>query len=113
MAKIKIGIIGGTGLDGNIDILKNPGKVDVPTTPFGDPHDKQLTIGQIHGVDVVIMARHGKKHDVAPSDVNFRANLWTLKSLGCTHVLATTACGSLRESVEPESFAIIDQYIDR
>lgn len=113
MGKIKIGIIGGTGLDGNVDILKNSGKVDVQKSPFGEPQDKQLTSGTIHGVDVLIMARHGKKHDTSPSNVNFRANLWTLKNLGCTHVIATTACGSLKMDVEPESLAIIDQYIDR
>lgn len=111
--KIKVAVIGGTGLDSNVDILKNSKKIELPSTPFGDPSDKTATTGQIHGVDIVIMGRHGKKHDTNPSNVNYRANIWTLKQLGCTHVLATTACGSLKLEVKPESFAILDQYIDR
>ncbi|XP_074595241.1 S-methyl-5'-thioadenosine phosphorylase-like [Brevipalpus obovatus] len=113
MGKIKIGIIGGTGLDANVDIIKEPDKIDVPATPYGNPSDSQVTVGKIHGIDIVIMSRHGKNHDVNPSKVNYRANIWTFKQLGCTHVLATTACGSLQQHVKPLSFAIPDQYIDR
>ena len=69
--------------------------------------------GTIEGTPVVIMGRHGCKHDINPSDVNYRANLWTLKELGCTHLLVTTACGSLKLSISPGDFAVVDQYIDR
>lgn len=110
---IKIGIIGGTGLDQDTGILKDKKTIHVPTTKYGDPSDLSLTEGTMHGVPVVIMGRHGQKHNINPSDVNYRANLWTLKSLGCTHVIVTTACGSLKESIEPGHYAILDQYIDR
>ncbi|KAG9508985.1 Troponin I 4, partial [Fragariocoptes setiger] len=68
----------------------------------------------IEGVRVYILARHGKNHDCSPSHVNYRANLWTLvQQLNCTHILVTSACGSLQEHIEPGHVGILDQYIDR
>ncbi|CAG2172529.1 unnamed protein product, partial [Oppiella nova] len=90
--KLKIGIIGGTGLDRDSSIIKDLRLVSVDTTPYGSPSDDQVICGTIEGVDVMIMGRHGSKHDINPSDVNYRANLWTLRQLGATHVLVTTAC---------------------
>lgn len=110
---IKIGIIGGTGLDSDIDILERPKRIELPTTPYGDASDKKALVGEINGVDIAIVSRHGKDHSVNPSKVNYRANMWSLKELGCDLVLATTACGSLRKHMKPEDFAILDQYIDR
>lgn len=110
---LKVGIIGGTGLDRDSSIIKDLKLTSVSTTPYGDPSDSQVVCGRIEGTEVVIMGRHGSKHDINPSDVNYRANLWTLKQLGCTHVLVTTACGSLRMEVAPGDFAVLDQYIDR
>jgi 5'-methylthioadenosine phosphorylase len=107
---VKLGIIGGSGLD-DPDILAQAEEKAVDT-PFGDP-SSPVTCGKIEGVEVAILARHGKKHTIYPSAVNFRANIWALKSLGCTHVLAATACGSLREEIAPGHLVFLDQFIDR
>jgi len=106
---IKIGIIGGSGLD-NPDILKNPRFVEV-TTPYGAP-SSGLTCGSIEGVEVAILARHGKDHSIYPSAVNSRANITALKEYGCTHILAATAVGSLREEIEPGHLVFPSQFID-
>ena len=106
---LKIGIIGGSGLD-DPDILKEKKEVEVDT-PYGKP-SSPLTVGKIEGIDVVILARHGKKHSIYPTGVNFRANIHALKSQGVTHIIATTACGSLREEIKPNDFVFVDQFID-
>ena len=93
-----VGIIGASGLD-DPAILKEP-KEKTLTTPYGDP-SSPVTCGEINEVRVVILARHGKEHTIYPSAVNYRANIWALKGLGCTHILASSACGSLREAIEP------------
>lgn len=106
----KIGIIGGSGLE-DPKILK--GAKDIPAnTKFGNP-SSYLTVGKIREVDAVILSRHGKKHSIMPSSVNYRANIMALKEQGCTHIIATTACGSLREEIKPGHFVFCDQFIDR
>lgn len=105
----KIAIIGGTGLE-DPEILKDASKIKVKT-PFGDP-TSDLTLGKISGKDVVILSRHGKDHTITPSGVNNRANIHALKKQGCTHILATTACGSLRQEIGRGHFVILDQFID-
>lgn len=105
----KIGIIGGSGLD-NPGLLKNAKEVEAET-PFGKPSDKLIT-GLLNGKEVVILARHAKGHVIPPSAVPFRANIWALKEAGCTHILATTACGSLKENFKPGDLVFIDQFID-
>jgi 5'-methylthioadenosine phosphorylase len=109
--KIKIGIIGGSGLD-NPDILKNSKIKTAPQTPFGKPSD-DLTVGEIEGIECVLLARHGRKHNVMPGNVNYRANIWTLKEEGCTHIVAATATGSLQEHIKPGDVVILDNFIDR
>lgn len=112
--KVIVGIIGGTGLDQDSSLLKNKQLVDLQETPYGRASDSQAIAGEIEGVPVFIISRHGKEHDVSPSHVNYRANLWTLvKQLNCTHVLVTSACGSLKEEIKPGHVGILDQYIDR
>lgn len=106
---IKIGIIGGSGLE-DPRILKNAKDIPV-NTRFGNP-SSYLTTGKISDVDVVILSRHGKKHTIMPSNVNFRANIIALKEQGCTHIIATTACGSLREEIKPGHLVFCDQFID-
>ena len=106
---VKIGIIGGSGLD-NPDILKDSKDVKVDT-PYGSP-SSPLKIGKIENVDVILLARHGRDHTIPPSQVNFRANIWALKNSGVTHIIATTACGSLREEIRRGDFVILDQFID-
>ena len=106
---VKVGIIGGSGLD-DPDILKDAKEVSVDT-PYGAP-TSGLTCGVIEGVDAVIIARHGKDHSIFPSAVNFRANIQALKDQGCTHILAATAVGSLREEIAPGHLVFPGQFID-
>lgn len=108
--KVVIGIVGGSGLD-DPSLFKNRQEKFVDT-PFGKPSDA-LIIGEIEGVDCVLLARHGRKHDVMPTNINFRANIWALKDAGCTHVLVTTACGSLQEDIKPGQIVFLDQFVDR
>lgn len=105
----KIAIIGGSGLE-DPAILKNPEDITVET-PYGRPSSSFKT-GQIGGVDVAILSRHDRDHSIPPTQVNNRANLWAIKELGCTHILATTACGSLREEIKRGDLVILDQFID-
>ncbi|XP_066535453.1 S-methyl-5'-thioadenosine phosphorylase [Hoplias malabaricus] len=107
---VKIGIIGGSGLD-DPDILEDRTERFVDT-PFGKPSDA-LILGKIKDVDCVLLARHGRLHSLTPSSVNYRANIWALKDEGCSHLIVTTACGSLREDVHPGDIVLIDQFIDR
>ncbi len=109
MREIKIGIIGGSGMD-DPELMKNKKEKKVKT-PYGSP-SSDLTSGKIAGTDVVVLARHGKKHSIYPTGVNFRANIHALKKEGCTHILATTAVGSLREKIKPGDLVFVDQFID-
>ena len=104
-----IGIIGGSGLD-NPDILSNP-RDDRVSTPYGEP-SSPLKRGVIDGVQVILLARHGREHCLPPAQVNYRANISALKNAGCTHIIATTAVGSLREEIRRGDLVIIDQFID-
>ena len=105
----KIGIIGGSGLD-DPEILEQAEEITV-VTPYGDP-SSPLTSGTIDGAEVVILARHGRRHQLSPSQVNYRANIHALKEQQVSHILATTACGSLKEEIGRGNFVIIDQFID-
>jgi len=104
-----IGIIGGSGLD-DPDILSSSREVMVET-PYGPP-SSPLTCGTIEDVEVILLARHGKAHQLSPSQVNYQANIRALKDRGATHILATTACGSLRKKIGRGDFVIVDQFID-
>ncbi len=104
-----IGIIGGSGLD-DPDILENTHAVRA-RTPYGAP-SSDLTTGKIGKTSVVLLARHGKNHQYSPTQVNYRANIWALKEQGVTHIIATTACGSLREEIGRGDLVILDQFID-
>ncbi|XP_033870918.1 S-methyl-5'-thioadenosine phosphorylase [Acipenser ruthenus] len=110
ITQVKIGIIGGSGLN-DPDILEGRSERYVET-PYGKPSDA-LIVGKIKNVDCVLLARHGRQHTIMPTNVNHRANIWALKEEGCTHLVVTTACGSLREDIQPGDFVIIDQFIDR
>ncbi len=105
----KIAIIGGSGLE-DPAILKDPQDISVET-PYGDP-SSAFKYGKISGVDVVILSRHGRDHAIPPTQVNNRANIWAIKELGCTHIIVTTACGSLREEIDRGHMVILDQFID-
>lgn len=106
----KLGVIGGSGLY-QMEALTDVEEV-VVDTPFGPPSDALIT-GQLDGVEVVFLARHGRGHTLTPSEVPYRANLWALKSLGVDWVLSVSAVGSLREAIVPGHLVIVDQFIDR
>jgi len=105
----KIGIIGGSGLD-DPKILENAHDKAVKNK-FGQP-SSPLKCGKINGVEVVILARHGRDHSIMPTKVNFLANIFALKEEGCTHILAATAVGSLREEIKPGNLVFPSQFID-
>lgn len=105
----KIGIIGGSGLD-DPKIIQNPQEKKI-ITQYGEP-SSFLTFGKVKDIEIVILARHGKGHTIPPTQVNNRANIAALKQADCTHILATTACGSLRKDIGRGDFVILDQFID-
>ena len=105
----RVGIIGGSGLD-DPEILKRASD-EVVATPWGEP-SSPLRRGEIEGVECVLLARHGRRHTIPPTHVNNRANLHALVAAGCTHVLSTTAVGSLRLEIERGDLVILDQFID-
>jgi 5'-methylthioadenosine phosphorylase len=107
---MKIGVIGGTGLD-NPEILEDYKEINVAETPFGKPSSPIIT-GKIKGIEVFIISRHGRKHEFPPTQVNNRANIFALKDKGCKFIIATTACGSLREEIKRGDFVVLDQFID-
>lgn len=110
-SKLKIGIIGGSGLGDRLAGSQNVEKIYVDT-PFGPPSGPLLATNW-HGVDVVFLSRHGEGHTLPPSAVPYRANIFALKSVGVTRIIASGAVGSLREEIEPTHLVICDQVIDK
>jgi len=106
---MRIGIIGGSGLE-KANIFSNMEETDV-YTPYGIPSSriKKCTIGKD---EIYIISRHGFNHEITPTNVNNKANIYALKKLGCKYILATTAVGSLKESIIPGDFVIANQFID-
>lgn len=105
-----LGVIGGSGLY-DIDWLQRP-RWERVSSPFGEPSD-DLLFGELDGVEVVFLPRHGRGHRISPSEVNSRANIDALKRAGVTDLIAFSACGSLREDLPPGTFVFPDQFIDR
>jgi 5'-methylthioadenosine phosphorylase len=106
----KIAIIGGSGL------YTMPGLADAREvrmrTPFGEPSDAFM-IGTLEGQRVAFLARHARGHRISPSEINYRANIYALKTLGVEQILSVSAVGSLREELHPLEFLIVDQFFDR
>jgi 5'-methylthioadenosine phosphorylase len=111
MAKVKVGVIGGSGL-GDALCKREKGRTSRPETPFG-PTSSDVIETTWQGVDVAILHRHGHGHMIPPSRVPYRANVYALKALGCTHIIASGAVGSLREEIEPKHLVIPHQVIDK
>jgi 5'-methylthioadenosine phosphorylase len=110
LSKADIGIIGGSGLY-NMDGLTNVTEHRIET-PFGDPSEV-FVLGTLEGRSVAFLARHGKGHRILPSELNFKANIYAMKSLGVSSILSVSAVGSLKEEHKPTDFVIPDQFIDR
>ena len=110
MKKTRVGIIGGSGLYEmqSFEVIERV-KLD---TPFGDPSD-EFILGKFEGREVVFLSRHGRGHRFTPSEVNYRANIWGMKTLGVEQILSVSAVGSLKEEIEPGHLVFVDQFIDR
>ena len=111
MPELMIGVIGGTGLD-QAFAADNQGQQREVDTPFGKPSGR-ITLAQWSGVPVALLARHGEGHMLSPSAVPYRANIYALKSLGVTHIIASGAVGSLKEQIQPRHLVVPDQVIDK
>jgi len=110
---LRIGIIGGTGLEEALgDAGDGQKKQLTPDTPFG-PAASPITLTQWQGVDIALLQRHGPGHLLNPSAVPYRANIFALKSVGVTHIIASGATGSLRVQIKPGDLVIVDQVIDK
>ncbi len=109
MAKEKtiIGIIGGSGF---YQFLK--GKEVEVKTPYGLPSDK-IFISEYEGKEILFLPRHGRKHQLPPHKINYKANLFALKKLGCQRIISPSAVGSLKPQIRPGDFVVCDQFIDR
>ncbi len=108
--KIAIGVIGGSG-GYSIEELQDVREVRVKT-PFGDPSDKVIS-GVLEGIPVAFLPRHGRGHRLNPSEVNYRANIYALKTLGVEQIISVSACGSLKEELRPRDMVFPDQIFDR
>src|SRR4051812_43662904 len=110
MQRAQIGIIGGSGLYDMAGVTERQ-EVQV-TTPFGDPSGPYV-LGTLRGKRVAFLARHGAGHRLSPSELNFRANIFGLKTLGVEYILSASAVGSLQERYVPQHLVIPDQFFDR
>lgn len=107
---ITIGVIGGSGLYQMSDVTQ--GEWVTVETPFGTPSDDYF-VGELEGVRVVFLPRHGRGHRILPSELNFRANIFGMKKLGVEQLIAVSAVGSLKKEIAPGHLVIPDQFIDR
>lgn len=105
--KAEVGVFGGSGF---YDLLDDMQEIRVET-PYGCPSDN-IAIGQIDGKTVAFLPRHGKKHTLPPHLINYRANVWAMKSLGVTRIISPCAAGSLQTHIEPGHFVICDQFVN-
>ena len=107
--RVTVGVIGGSGLY-DIEGLTSTRSIRV-RTPFGAPSDA-ITVGSFEGIRVAFLSRHGRGHVLNPSGINYRANIFALKSLGVSHVISVSAVGSMKESIRPGDVVVPDQFID-
>ena len=110
MPKVKIGIIGGTGLY-EMEGLKKTETITVPT-PFGSPSDRYL-VGELNCIKVAFLPRHGICHRILPHELNFRANIYGFKKIGVEWIISVSAVGSMKEEIEPLHMVLPDQFFDR
>jgi len=108
--KATFGVIGGSGIY-EIEGIQNLREIKAKT-PFGNPSDA-ITLGTLENLTIAFLPRHGRGHTLLPSELNSRANIWALKSLGVEQIISVSACGSLKEELPPRHFVIPDQLFDR
>jgi 5'-methylthioadenosine phosphorylase len=105
----RIGLVGGSGLYA-LPGLKVTGEIRL-RTPFGAPSDSYF-LGSLSSVPVAFLARHGRHHSLLPSEINYRANVWGFRKLGCSWLLSASACGSMKEAYRPTDIVLPDQFLD-
>ncbi|MCD8025281.1 MAG: MTAP family purine nucleoside phosphorylase [Candidatus Gastranaerophilales bacterium] len=105
--KAAIGIFGGSGF---YSFLNDVEEYEIET-PFGKTSDK-IAIGNVGGKNVAFMPRHGKNHNIAPENVNYRANIWAMKHIGCKSIISPCAAGSLQKEIKPGDIVFCDQFVD-
>jgi len=105
---VPIGVIGGSGFYSLLDDVREI-QID---TPYGPPSDS-LFVAHLGDRNVAFVPRHGRHHTIPPHRINYRANIWALKSLGVRYLISPCAAGSLQPHVKPEHFVVCDQYVDR
>lgn len=105
--KATIGIFGGSGFYSFLGDVKEY----TIETPYGKTSDK-IAIGKVAGKNVAFMPRHGKDHSITPGDVNYRANIWAMKQIGCKYLISPCAAGSLQKEVKPGDIVFCDQFVD-
>jgi len=105
--RAQIGIFGGSGF---YKFLEDIEEIKVET-PYGAPSDK-IMLGKIGNKKVAFLPRHGRNHDILPHQINYRANVWAMKSLGVTRVISPCAVGSLQKEIAPGDFVICDQFVN-
>lgn len=110
MEQAILGVIGGSGVY-DVEALKDAKEIKI-STPFGDPSDV-IVVGRLCDVPVAFLPRHGRGHRIMPTEVNSRANIYALKSLGVQYLVSISACGSMREDLQPRHIVIPDQIFDR
>jgi 5'-methylthioadenosine phosphorylase len=110
MVEKVVGVIGGSGLY-EMEGLEDVETISL-TTPFGAPSDS-FVVGRLDGVKVAFLPRHGKGHRISPSSLNFRANIYGMKTLGVQSIIGVSAVGSMKETIHPGDMVIPDQFIDR
>ena len=107
-ARLVIGVFGGSGFYRFLDDM-----TEVPVaTPYGPP-SAPVRVGTIEGTEVAFMPRHGDEHTLPPHRINYRANIWAMKEVGVDRIVGPSACGSLKPELEPGTFVLCDQFVDR
>ncbi|WP_050426104.1 S-methyl-5'-thioadenosine phosphorylase [Bradyrhizobium tropiciagri] len=110
MTKSVLGIIGGSGIY-DLPGLENV-REEAVVSPWGEP-SASLRCGEMAGLPIVFLPRHGPGHALSPSEINYRANIDVLKRAGVTDLVALSACGSFKEELPPGTFVLVDQFVDR
>jgi 5'-methylthioadenosine phosphorylase len=108
MAEANIGVFGGSGF---YSFLEEVEEVEI-STPYGEP-SAPLVVGDLEGKPVAFMPRHGRKHELPPHKINYRANVWAMRAAGVRRIVAPCACGSLKREIGLGEFVVCDQFVDR
>lgn len=103
-----IGIFGGSGF---YSFVGQTEEVKI-NTPYGPPSDS-ISIGEVDGIKIAFIPRHGRGHSLPPHRINYRANLWAMHALGVSRIISPCACGSLQSHIKPGDFVVTDQFVDR